>query len=157
MISFLSGVEFANISLFLCLFFLILGTKTKIQHIIRYTLKDEWHKSITINHSLRLEYCVCAHKIHPHHQVSLKSSKHAEDKDHMDDCFKHFERSTSACLGLTQSWLWTCIIGLVVVVVWEVATGSSSPDSHRCSTVCVLTLCNLFALICFAVPREFRF
>ncbi|KAI4810848.1 hypothetical protein KUCAC02_013776 [Chaenocephalus aceratus] len=27
-----------------------------------------------------------------------------------------------------------------VLVVWEAATGSSSPESHRCSTVCVLTL-----------------
>lgn len=44
-----------------------------------------------------------------------------------------------------------------VVLVWEVATGCSSPESHRCSTVCVLTVCNLFALICFAVPGELRF
>lgn len=45
-------------------------------------------------------------------------------------------------------------VEVVLVLVWEVATGSSSPESHRCSTVCVLTVCNLFALICFAVPGE---
>lgn len=49
------------------------------------------------------------------------------------------------------------LLQVEVVLVWEVATGSSGPESHRCSTVCVLTVCNLFALICFAVPGELGF